>query len=82
MEEYKHTIKVTSINGKYHCRLFRNDKLVSEIQVTLKEDIGWACREMLRWQDKLGYISQFDSAARVRQMKTPYPKGKYEWVMN
>lgn len=81
MEKEPFTTKVTNIAGKYHCRLFKDDKLVSEIQVDLKEDIGWACREMLRWQDKLGSISKLTSAARERQLETPNPKGKYQWIV-
>jgi hypothetical protein len=73
--------KVTCIAGKYHCRLFNNGVLVSEIQCDLKQDIGWSCREMLRRQSKLGSISRFAEAARERQMKTPNPVGKYMWVV-
>ena len=83
-EEYiepKHEVKVTNISEKYHCRLFKNGELVSEIQCDLKEDIVWCCREMLRWQDKMGYVSRFTSAARERHMKTPKPKGKYHWIL-
>ena len=73
--------KTTNIAGYYHCRLFRDGKLVSEIRCSFKEDIGWCFREMLRWQDKLGFISKFASAARERQMETPNPKGKYIWIV-
>ena len=39
-----------------------------------KLDIGWICREMLRWYDKNGGISKFAVAARKRQRGTPTDK--------
>lgn len=84
-EEYvepKHEVKVTTIAGKYHCRLFKNGELASEIQCDLKDDIVWCCREMLKWQEKMGYISRFANTARERQTKTAKPKGKYHWILS
>lgn len=36
-----------------------------------KVDIGWMCREMLRWHIKLGGSSRWASAARRRQQAGP-----------
>ena len=47
------SFKVTHINKNYHCRLFRNGELFDEAKCEKRSDIGRACREMLRWYDKL-----------------------------
>lgn len=68
-------LKTTNINGIWHARLISDDgKLLDEMACKLKEDIGWICREMLRWQDKLGNSNAQTSSARRRQQ--PNPKGK------
>lgn len=67
--------KVTNIKGRYHARLYSDDgQLLDEMACTLKQDIGWICREMLRWQDKLGNSNDQTRAARDRQLADP--KGK------
>ena len=68
-------IKVTRIKNRFHARLYVNGKVFDEMACTEKKDIGFICREMLRWYDKgLGPHSDFASAARSRQ--TPRPPGK------
>ena len=62
-------IKVTRINNKWHARLINTEtnEILDEMACTKRQDIGWICREMLRWHDKLGGTSQLASAARKRQ---------------
>jgi hypothetical protein len=61
------TVKVTRIKNRYHARLWWEGKIFDEMACSSKADIGWICREMLRWFDKLGGTSPFASAARKRQ---------------
>ena len=68
------TIIVTKISNKYHARLYQTDNILDEMACSLKEDIGWISREMLRWQDKLGNANHQTHSARIRQ--TLPPKGK------
>lgn len=72
-------IKVTKINNKWHARLYNlnTGQILDESACKLKSDIGWICREMLRWYDKLGGISKFASAARNRQKGKPEGKVYY-----
>ena len=67
-------IKVTKINRRWHCRLIDNEKVIDEMACALSIDIGWCCREMLRWYDKMGGTSKFASAARHRQTNNPQGK--------
>ena len=46
--------KVTKINGRYHCRILKDNKVCDEMACTLKEDIGFCIRSMLRMYDKCG----------------------------
>lgn len=47
-------IKITRIGGLYHARLWEGTELRDEMACVLKEDIGYICREMMRWFDKGG----------------------------
>jgi hypothetical protein len=67
--------KVTYIHNRYHIRLLEEDLLINEMACKLKEDIGWCCREILRWYEKLGGISKMAEASRNRQ-KIHQPIGK------
>jgi len=58
-----YTIKVTRIKD-WHARLFLNGLLVDEMSCKLRSDIGWICREMMRWADKMGGDSHTSSARR------------------
>lgn len=74
-------IKVTTINGNHHCRLFLNGKLYSEMACKNKKDISYCIRELLRWYDKLGFpYSKMASASRHRG-KNLAPSGKI-WKVN
>ena len=70
-------IVVTKIRNRWHARLKLNNLLVDEMACQLRLDIGWICREMLRWAAKSGKISDFASAARRRQLTGPV--GRVWW---
>jgi hypothetical protein len=60
--------KVTTINGRYHCRLIRtkDGSVASEMACKLKEDIGYCIRYMMRMYDKCGGASLMADASRHR----------------
>ena len=74
-------IKVTFIKNRGHARLLEGSKILDEMACSTRQDIGWICREMLRWYDKNGGISKWASEARKRQNDTLYPIGKV-WTYN
>jgi len=73
MEEL--TTKVTPINGRYHCRLLKGDKVLGEMACVLKQDIGFCMSYLLRWHDKLGGGSKMADKSRHRG-KNGTAKGK------
>ena len=64
--EVEHEVSVRNINGKYHCRVFTNGELNQEAVCYSKRNIGYTCRNLLRWEDKCGNFSEFAGAARER----------------
>lgn len=60
-------IKVTNINKVFHARLYEGDRILDEMTCKSKSSIGWICREMLRWQDKLGSTTPWATSARAKQ---------------
>ena len=60
-------IKVTKIKNRWHARMIIDDVVRDEMACENRVDIGWICREMLRWFVKGGGRSEFASAARKRQ---------------
>jgi len=62
----EHEIRVTTIKGRFHCRIFANDVLTQEAVCYFSKDILSTCRDMLRSEIKFGNISDFAAAARVR----------------
>ena len=69
-ETISHDIKVTYLgNSKWGCRCFLNGQLSSQTTVTDREQIGEACRELLRWECKLGNISEQSTASRERSRR-------------
>lgn len=82
MYEEPLTTKVTTINGKHHCRLFRLGKVHDEMVCKERQDIRLCFREMLRWYDKLGFepYSKMADACRHRGKNTEKPRGKV-WRM-
>lgn len=67
--------KVTSIDGRYHCRLILEGRVVNEMACRLKEDIGYCFRYMLRMYHKCGGDSDMADASRHRG-KNQEAKGK------
>jgi hypothetical protein len=59
-------IKVTKIKNRWHARLWYNNKPGSEMACDTKLDIGWICRELMRWWDKCGGSSYHAHKARER----------------
>ena len=70
--------KVTNINGNFHCRLYRYDKVYSEMACKFKEDIRLCFHKMLRWYDKMGNspYSKMADASRNRMKNYEKPAGK------
>ena len=61
-------IKVTRIKNNYHARLYNKDgRVLDEMACKEKQDIGYICREMLRWQNKMGNVTPWTDFARSRQ---------------
>lgn len=59
-------VVVTNINGRYHIRVIESGHVRDEMAVEDRCDIGWACRELLRWQAKLGSEDSSVHASRQR----------------
>ena len=77
------TVKVTKIGPRWHARLRENGKLIDECACARKEDIGFICRWMLRWYNKLGGCSKMASASRSRPKGSLRPVGKiYYRILN
>ena len=68
------SVKVTKINKNYHARLFVNGKIGSEWACRNRRDIGYICRQLLRWYDKMGGVSTYAEKSRHRG-KTSVPIG-------
>jgi len=72
-------IKTTFINDKYHARLYdkNSGSIIDEMACKYKCDTGYICSVMLRWADKLGYVSCMAQKSRERQVKkVSKPMGK------
>lgn len=67
--------KVTTINGRYHCRLLKREKVLNEMACKLKEDISFCIRYMMRMHHKGDATSSMADASRHRG-KNQTPKGK------
>jgi hypothetical protein len=59
-------IKVTKIKNRWHARLIEDGKVHSEMACDLREDIGYLCRNLLRWYDKCGGVSIYAHKSRQR----------------
>lgn len=64
-----HEVKVTCIDGKYHCRVYTNGELNQEAVCRTQEDIAYTCRNLLRTEDKMGNWSAYATSARNRLNK-------------
>jgi hypothetical protein len=70
-------IKVTRVSGKWHARLIHDDKILDEMSCDLRIDIGFICREMMRWQDKMGNSNEQTRHARRSQNSNPIGRVYY-----
>ena len=61
----EYEVKVVTINGRYHARVYFHDEVIDEMACEEQCDIGYICRSMLRMVDKCGGDS-FTNAARDR----------------
>lgn len=61
-----HEVKVTRIGEGWNVRVYTNGEVSQEVRVFDRSRIGIVAREMLRWEDKCGNLSQFASNARNR----------------
>ena len=63
------SVEVKRINNRWHARVLKNDsQILDEMACERREDIGWICREMLRWVDKNGFdADKFSESARKRK---------------
>ena len=63
----EHSIKVTYLGkGIYGCRVYTNGNLNAENRCYGRENIGAACRDLLRWESKLGNFSKYADSSRTR----------------
>lgn len=76
------TIKVTRIGKRWHARLFHPDgRIIDEMACVLRDDIGWICREMLRWYDKAGWLPLSRHAMSARRRHNT-PRNGQVWYRN
>lgn len=64
-------VKVTRIRNRWHARLIDGSVVIDEMACSCRSDIGYICREMLRWYDKNGGLCRLAMAARKRQVSPP-----------
>lgn len=67
----EHDVKVTRIGDGWNVRVLVNGEPNQEIRVYDKRDIGRAVKEMLRWEDKCGNISDMADKSRDRLCSKP-----------
>lgn len=60
------TTKMTTINGRHHCRILKDGIVEDEMACKLKEDIGYCFRYLLRMYDKCGGTSIMADKSRHR----------------
>ena len=77
-------IRVTKIGNRWHARLVKGDIVLDEMACSERVDIGWICREIMRWADKGFDQDEFTSASRYRHNKDSQPVGKiwYQPALN
>lgn len=72
--EPKLRLTVTYMDKRWVATLYVQDEEFDRMACENKCDIGWICRELLRWFSKLGGVSEWAESARRRQ--TPFPQGR------
>jgi hypothetical protein len=72
-------VKVTKINDRWHARLLnQTGDILDEMACDTQSDIGWICREMMRWQDKGGNFNSQTIHARANHEVGPQGKIWYQ----
>ena len=69
-------VKVTKIKNRWHARLIHGGVVEDEMACELRQDVGWICREMMRWADKSLIQDQFTAASRERHNEDRQPVGR------
>lgn len=67
-------ISVTRMGRRWIAVMTVRGKEFDRMACATKVDIGWICREMMRWYDKTGGCSKWASSARRRQRGKPHGK--------
>lgn len=76
-------VKVTKINSWFHVRIMLNGKLWQESKCSVRQDIGYVARSIMRMIDKCGVDSDHAASARRRHAKDGQPAGRIVWnLMN
>lgn len=76
------SLNVKFIKNRWSAILYLNGKIIDKMACSNKKDIGFICREMLRWYDKMGGISDWAKAARYRQKEGPVGQVWYHTHFN
>jgi hypothetical protein len=78
-------IKVTKINDRWHARLTVEGKVYGEMACSARVDVGYICRQLMRWHDKCGWegIVAHHSRNRLNMKETNHrgPMGTV-WYIN
>jgi hypothetical protein len=62
-----HEVRVTKYGSGYSVRVFTNSVLNQEAHVDSRMEIGPCAKDLLRWEDKCGNMSDYASSARHRK---------------
>ena len=75
--DVEHTVKVTYLGkGVYGTRVYTNGELNAENRCIGKQNIGVACRDLLRFEDKLGNYSKYAHSSRMRSGRKQAARNK------
>ncbi len=70
------SLSIKFIKDRYSAILYVNGKKHSGLACENKQDIGYICRDLLRWYSKLGGVSEWAESSRNSQRNRPGPIGK------
>ena len=59
----------------------KGEVVLDEMACENRQDVGWICREIMRWADKWFDQDQFTAASRERHNEDGRPVGKI-WYQN
>lgn len=75
--------RVTKIGDRWHARLLDTaGNILDEMACNVRQDIGWMCREMMRWQDKGGNGNDQTQHARASQTANPVGRVWFQVHLN